>query len=357
MRVGVNARTFGVDEPGGAVQSAINHTKGLINHGNTDVILFGHESISSMFPDTTIVSTGYPTSSQLYGLLWERTVLPQLGNRYDIDVLYCPNGNAPVTETSFRVAMCLHDVNAMKGWSSGAHQIYRKIAVPRSAEVVDTIITVSEFSAEEINTHLGVPMSKIEVVYNGIDDFFFSGESKYLPELSENYILFVGSLNPRKNIKRVIKSFAKVQQSIEQNYNLVIIGPDNKSIFKNMNISEAEDIITPGFVSKAELKYAYEQADAFVFPSLYEGFGLPPLEALACGTPAVTSTTTSLGEIMKKGCIQVNPKSIEEISLAILRLLRDNCLSDKLGTEGMAYSKEFTWQSASESLYEALKST
>lgn len=356
MKVGVNARTFDVDQPGGAVQTSIKHTERLINREGSDVVLFGHESISAVFPEATIVNTGYPASSQIYGLLWERAVLPHLGEKYNIDVLYCPNGNAPSTETSFRVVMCLHDVNAMKGWSNWNHQLYRKLAVPRGAKLADTIVTVSEFSAQEINTHLNIPKSKIEVVYNGIDDFFFSGKSEELSELPENYLLFVGALNPRKNISRVVKSFNRVQEQMGSNYKLVIIGPDNKNIFKKIEVDlhKTNDIITPGFVSKAELKYAYKHADVFVFPSLYEGFGLPPLEALACGTPVVTSSTTSLGEIMEKGCIQADPESVDDISSAIIRLLEDNSLSNELSKEGIAYSEKFTWENASESLCEVL---
>jgi glycosyltransferase involved in cell wall biosynthesis len=354
MKVGVNARTFCVDQPGGAVQASINHTKRLINREDSEVVLFGHKSISNIFPEVTVVDTGYLIPSQLYGLLWERAMLPRLGEKHDIDVLYCPNGNAPVTRTDFQVVMCLHDVNAMKGWSNDIHQLYRKLAVPRGARLADMLVTVSEFSAQEISTHLGISQSKIEVVYNGIDDFFFSEESEKLSKLPENYILFVGSLNPRKNLECLVQSFETVQNRIDDDYKLVIIGPDNKNIFKKVDINETDKIVTPGFVSQAELKYAYEHADVFVFPSLYEGFGLPPLEALACGTPVVTSSTTSLGEIMQEGCIQVDPEDVEDISSAVLRLLEDNTLANQLTDEGIAYSKEFTWERSSDELYDIL---
>jgi len=123
MKIGINARTFTVDEPGGAVQSSIKHTKELIERDDTDVVLFGAKVMESVFPDTPLVATGYPVPSQVYGLLWERVALPTLADRSDIDVLYCPNGNAPVTPISCPVVMCIHDVNAIKGWSSGIHQL------------------------------------------------------------------------------------------------------------------------------------------------------------------------------------------------------------------------------------------
>nr|WP_187290131.1 MULTISPECIES: glycosyltransferase family 1 protein [unclassified Natrinema] len=357
MKVGVNARTFTVDEPGGAVQTSIKHTKGLIDRSDTDVVLFGDSSLTTLFPEATIVSTGYPVSSQAYGLVWERTVLPALADRSEIDVLYCPNGNAPATRTSFPVVMCIHDVNALKGWSSGVHQLYRRFAVPRGADVASTITTVSEFSKREIVESLDVSSSKVDVVHNGVNKTFFSSQSERLNGLPENYLLFVGSMNPRKNLERVVKSYATIKTQTDILHKLVIIGPKNKNIFKSVDLESRDEIITPGFVTEGELKYAYENADVFVFPSLYEGFGLPPLEALACGTPVVTSETTSLGEILQEGCIQVNPKDIQDIADAVIQILEDEQLANELATQGKAFAREFTWESATEQLRDTLSKT
>ncbi|QIB75514.1 glycosyltransferase family 4 protein [Halogeometricum borinquense] len=354
MKVGVNARTFSVDEPGGAVQASINHTKGLIKRSDTDVVLFGHESISSLFPEATIESSFYPTPSQGYGLLWERIILPQQTSKHDVDVLFCPNGNAPVTEIECPVVMCIHDVNAAKGWSSGVHQMYRRVAVPHGAKKADTIVTVSQFSKSEITNHLDIPAEKIEVVYNGINQLYLSEDSGTSLELPDDYILFVGSMNPRKNIRRVIESFVKLKKGPDITHKLVIIGPNNKTIFKNVDIAERDDIVTPGFVTEQELKYAYKNASVFVFPSLYEGFGLPPLEALASGTPVVASNTTSLGEILNKGSLLVNPKESDEIASAILQVLEDETLRSKLKAEGKELAAEYTWEKASQQLYAVL---
>lgn len=357
MKVGINARTFTVDEPGGAVQASIKHTKGLIERDDTDVVLFGGKGLKSTFPDTPIVTTGYPVTSQVYGLIWERTVLPTLADRSDIDVLYCPNGNAPATRISCPVAMCIHDVNALKAWSSGIHQLYRKTAVPRGAKVADTITTVSEFSKSEIVAHLDVPHSKVDVVYNGIDKSFFATENEVLDGLPQNYLLFVGSMNPRKNLKRVVESYVALKDQTNFPHELVIIGPENKNIFKSVDIESRDDIVTPGFVTEGELKYAYEHADVFVFPSLYEGFGLPPLEALACGTPVVASKTTSLGEILQEGCLLVDPEDVQDITDRIRQILEDEQLANNLATQGKAYAREFTWENATGQLRDVLAST
>ncbi|QCJ45969.1 glycosyltransferase family 1 protein [Haloprofundus sp. MHR1] len=357
MKVGVNARTFTVDEPGGAVQTSIKHTKGLIERDDTDVVLFGAKELELVFPDTPLVTTGYPVPSQMYGLLWERVALPTLADRSDIDVLYCPNGNAPATRTSCPVVMCIHDVNALKGWSSGVHQLYRKTTVPRGAKLADTITTVSEFSKGEIVQHLNVPESKVSVVYNGVDESFFTTKSEPLDGLPENYLLFVGSMNPRKNLERVVKSYVAIKEQTNLPHELVIIGPENKNIFKGVDIESRDNIVTPGFVTEEELKFAYENADVFVFPSLYEGFGLPPLEALACGTPVVASETTSLGEILQKGCILVDPEDVQGITDAIVQILEDEQLARNLITQGKAYAREFTWKNATKQLRDVLSKT
>jgi len=357
MKIGINARTFTVDEPGGAVQTSIKHTKGLIERADTKIILFGSTELESVFPDTPVVTTGYPVKSQIYGTLWERVALPTLADRSDIDVLYCPNGNAPATRTSCPVVMCIHDVNALKGWSSCAHQLYRKTTVPCGAKWANTITTVSEFSKGEIVQHLSVPESKVSVVYNGVDRFFFSTESEQPDCLPNNYLLFVGSMNPRKNLERVIKSYLAVKERTNHSYKLVIIGPENKNIFKSVTVGDLDDIITPGYVTLGELKFAYEKADVFVFPSLYEGFGLPPLEALACGTPIVASETTSLGEIIQEGCIHVDPENVQDIADAIVQILNNEELAMKLATEGKAYARKFTWKKATRQLREVLSKT
>jgi len=288
---------------------------------------------------------------------WERVILPTLADQSDIDVLYCPNGNAPVTQTSCPVVMCIHDVNALKGWSSGIHQLYRKTAVPRGAKIADTITTVSEFSKGEIVEHLDVPHSKVDVVYNGVDKAFFTTESESLDGLPENYLLFVGSMNPRKNLERVVKSYVAIKEQTNIPHELVIIGPKNKNIFKSVNLESRDDVVILGFVTEGELKYAYRNADVFVFPSLYEGFGLPPLEALACGTPVVASKTTSLGEILQEGCIQVDPEDVQDIIDTTTQILADQKLADELATEGKEYARQFTWENATGQLRDVLSKT
>lgn len=345
MKVGINARTFSVDSPGGAIQTAKKIAHRLINDRDIDVLLFGHSSIESEFGSDVLCSRYTPINSQSYGVFWERTILPWLAKKHDVDTLLCPNGNAPISNQPFRVVMYIHDVNAQKGLSSRFHRVYRKLAIPSAARKAESIVTVSNFSAKEIQNHLGVGESKIDVVYNGVDEYFLNTDSGDSVDLPAKYILFVGSLNPRKNIEGVIKSYRRFKRQYGFDHKLVIIGPQNKSVFRSVDVEEGNDLIFPGFLTKSELKYAYRKADLFTFPSFYEGFGLPPLEAMACGTPVVASNIPVHRETMGDSAYFVDPEDIDALSSAYKTILQDTPTRDALISKGKEIVQEYTWDS------------
>ncbi|WP_148415061.1 glycosyltransferase family 1 protein [Haloferax sp. KTX1] len=342
MKIGINARTFSVDEPGGAVQASIRLTRELINNPEHEVVLFGSHTLESDF-DVDIYSTRFH-ENQMFGLLWERTILPRLARKADVEVLYCPNGNGPLHELSIPVVMCIHDVNAQKGMSDGLHQLYRKLTVPVAARACDKVVTVSEFSKSEISSELGINQDDVTVIYNGVDDFYFEDSSSSF-DLPDRYLLFVGSLNPRKNISGLLQSFNKIRD--ECDVELVLIGPSNKDIFKTLELDPVDGIHFCGYLDRREVKYAYENAEALVFPSFYEGFGLPPLEAFACGTPVVASNRGALPEILGDYAVFVDPDAISDISDGMMEVLDNEPPSDSILIE---WAKEFTWPSVADRL-------
>ncbi|WP_101297045.1 glycosyltransferase family 4 protein [Halegenticoccus soli] len=352
-KVGINARTFSVDEPGGAVQAAINVTREILSDDSVEVILFGHRSVADLFPDAPVDSSFYPRSSQLYGLFWERTALPYLTKKHDLDVLYCPNGNGPLRPVSCPVVMSIMDVNAQKGMSSGVHQLYRKLAVPPAARAAENIITISNFSKREIETTLSLPGSKIRVVYPGLKSVYLDDVPATECDLPDEYILYVGALNPRKNVSGLIRAYRRLKDEIP--HKLVLIGPGNHAIFKNLNIEESDDIVRPGYLTERELKFAYANADAFVFPSHYEGFGLPPLEAMACGTPVVASRATALPEVLGDAAELVDSSSVDAIAEGIERVLTDPEYSQLLVEKGRERAGLYTWEKAGRQTLAVLK--
>lgn len=352
MKVGVNARTFCVEEPDGAVQSARQLTLHLSKKSDIELVLYGSNHLASLFPAETVVHTsGFVLNSPFYGVLWERTILPVLARSDGLDVLLCPNGNAPFVPVGCPIVTYVHDVNARKGMSSNIHRIYRQAAVPLSVRNSERIITVSEFSKKEIVEQLSVKEADVSVVYNGVDEFYLQEGGSEPMDLPEQYVLYVGAMNPRKNVERLVRAFRMIEDDVP--HDLVLIGPQNKSEYQNMDIVLSSRVITPGFVPKEQLKYAYENADVFVYPSCYEGFGLPPLEAMACGTPVVASTSASLPEILGNLATLVDPLDTEAIAKAIHESAnRRSTVEERCRLR--EHAADFTWERASEELWEVL---
>lgn len=348
MKIGINARTFSVDEPGGAVQASIRVVRELIDDSAHEIVLFGSPALAAEF-DADVYSSGY-YDNQVLGLVWERTVLPRLAGKSDVDVLYCPNGNAPLHELDVPVVMCVHDVNAQKGLSSGAHQLYRKLTVPRAARACDSLVTVSRFSKDEILGQFDVPEGRVHVIYNGVDDLYFQNTSASF-DLPDNYLLFVGSLNPRKNIKGILQAYDELRE--DWDVELVLVGPANKDIFQDLELDPLPGVHRCGFLDALEVKYAYENAEALVFPSFYEGFGLPPVEALACGTPVVASNRGALPEILDDAATFVDPDSISDIAEGIEEILRTDAIDE---SRLRAQAERYTWDSVADRLLSVIKS-
>lgn len=347
MKIGVNARAFSVSEPGGAVQSAVRLTTELIENTDHEVLLFGSKNLSRKF--NISVNSGGWLDNQIWGLFWERTVLPRVAIKSDIDVLYCPNGNAPLHDTEIPVVMCLHDINAKKGMSSGIHGLYRQLTVPHATRNCDAVVTVSEFSRDEIVRNLPAQPGDVHIIYNGINEFYLSDGGSDPIDLPPDYILYVGAMNPRKNVHRLVEAYEFINDQIP--HKLVLIGPQNKSIFKELDLGNlSQDILTPGYVPEKKLKYAYENAAAFIYPSLYEGFGLPPLEAMACGTPVVASNIDCFSEILGDSAALVDPYCPESIGEGITQLIKDEERADTLRRRGRERVRDFTWKRTRERL-------
>lgn len=348
MKIGINGRTFSLNQPSGAVQSAIRITRELAD--SEDVILFGHQSLAENFRSIPVDGSWYSTRSQIVGLGWERIVLPQLAEKHDVDVLFCPNGNAPLCEISVPTIVLIHDVNAQRGYSSWVHQLYRKLAVPPGVAAADGIVTVSEFSKGEIVSVFDVPSSKVHVVHIGLDSSYFESGNSTAIDVPNRYILFVGALNPRKNIHRLIVAWSLLLERTELPHELVLVGPENKTIFKSTNVPRSETIRTLGFLDRDELKYVYEHADALVFPSMYEGFGLPPLEAMACGTPVVASNVTAMPEILGDAAEFVDPLNVYSIAEGMQTVLTDDTYRTELAERGKQRARAYSWNDTCEHL-------
>jgi glycosyltransferase involved in cell wall biosynthesis len=355
MRLGVNARTFCVNQPGGATQASMQISSALADDPAVDVQYFGSSRMPARFR-AHATTTGYPIRSQTYGILWERAVLPALARRADIDTLLCPTANAPVRGTDdFAIASYIHDINAQKNMSGRYQRHYRKRTVPRTIDVSDVLLTVSEFSKREIVAHFDIAPDDVSVVYNGIDDIYHDDSAGTPVDLPENYVLYVGAMNPRKNLTGLLTAFTEFRRRASDDYTLVLVGPDNKPIYRSLELPPDEHVLPLGYLQLPELKYVYQHADVFCFPSLYEGFGLPPLEAMACGTPVVASNTTSLPELLGDAAELVDPHDTTAIVDGLLAVTGDESYRAELVERGRERARTFTWQRAATELKETLQ--
>jgi glycosyltransferase involved in cell wall biosynthesis len=227
------------------------------------------------------------------------------------------------------------------------------LMMPRFLQAADAVIAVSECTKRDAIRLYGVDESKIRVIYEGVNPRFRPATPEAISVvcqkhgLPEHFILSVGTIEPRKNLDTLLEAYRALRHR-ETQCKLVIVGKKGwlyHGFFRRLRDLGLEDeVIFPGFVSDEDLPALYSAADLFIFPSLYEGFGLPPLEAMACGTPVVTSDVSSLPEIVGDAAITVDPHNAEELAEDILRILGDPELRVRLQNKGLARAKIFSWE-------------
>ena len=226
----------------------------------------------------------------------------------------------------------------------------------------DKIVTVSHFSKQEIQKYLKVPEEKISVVYNAPS--LTEGTADYDAVCKKygirgDYILFVGTIEPRKNVARLLRAFDLLKGDSKIPHQLVLAGGkgwQDEQIFQTFqSIKCSNDIVFTGYVSAEEKNTLYQNASAFVFPSIYEGFGIPPLEAMTWGCPVVCAEAASLPEVVGEAAELVDPLDEASIARGILRILSDHDYTSGLIQKGKLRAKEFSWERSAERLFAVCK--
>ena len=232
--------------------------------------------------------------------------------------------------------------------------IFSKL-VHLTAKRAEHILTCSEYSKNDIYKRYNIPLDKITVTHHGVDKIFAKIDDKnrlndfrIQHKLPHKFILFVGRIEPRKNIPILIDAYADLLKQNKIKHDLVIVGPKDfgykKTFEKVKQYGIEKKVLFTGPIENKNLPYIYNMADLFVYPSIAEGFGIPPLEAMACGTPVVTSNTTSLPEVVGNGAITVNPFDIKSLSNAIITLINNGDIRNKYIKSGFERAKLFSWE-------------
>lgn len=206
------------------------------------------------------------------------------------------------------------------------------------------IITGSYFTKNEIMEHTGFSPENISVIYHGINHSLFYAREKR--EIEQKFILAVGSIEPRKNLKNLLIAYASLPLHVKENYHLILVGAggwNNKEIM--MLTQQQYPFVTySGYVDDEKLAKLYNDATLFIYPSFYEGFGIPPLEAMACGAPVISSNTSSLPEVCADAALYIDPYDIVSIKDSITTLLSDEPLRKSYIDKGFKHSQTFTWE-------------
>ncbi|MFA6305443.1 MAG: glycosyltransferase family 1 protein [Candidatus Gracilibacteria bacterium] len=292
-------------------------------------------------------------------------------NKEKLDFMHFPHFNVPYfynrpyTVTIHDLTISLFPGKGNKIWKFFQRMAYDLI-IKNSTVKAKTIITISQNTKKDLIEKLNVPEEKIEVIYNGVSDKFTLIEdpqtfqktlNKY--KIKKEFLLYTGVWRYHKNLPRLIEAFDILKNKKNLDISLVITGkpdqdyPETKNKVKELHLKD--DIIFTGLVDEEELVHLYNAANIYVFPSLYEGFGLPPLESMKCGTPVVASNSSSIPEICGKGnAIFFDPYSAKDIAEKIEKVYKDADLQAELIEKGMARASQFTWQITGEKTYSAI---
>ncbi len=282
------------------------------------------------------------------GNLWEQIDLPlylkKIGNPLLINFV----GIAPILYK--HKIMFLYDLAFKHHPEWFSYKFYKtyNMLIPISLKNAFLVITDSHYVKNDINKTYNIHLDQIEVVYGASSEIFYF---KDLPK--EKFVLTVSSIDPRKNLRRVIEAF----NQLKSDYKLVIVGSKNKT-FSNSNIPESilnEKIVFTGYLDDSSLVELYNKSDVFVYASLFEGFGIPPLEAQSCGCPCLISNTTSLPEVYGNSVTYCDPYSVESIKDNLSKMILDKQKKEILQELGFINAKKYNWQYSTNKFVEILK--
>ena len=299
-------------------------------------------------------------------IYWDFIQVPKMLQELKVDAAVFPKNIVPFF-LMCRSYVVVHDLAYFEKQLNAypfLDTMYMRTLMSRSANRADAIFAVSENTKKDIIRHTKCDPNKITVTYEAADNMYcpINDDSvlkqvKQKYNLPDDFILYVGSLSPRKNINRLLEAFSNLRTSIP--HDIVLTGSKSwkdSSVFQTMqslNLSERIKIL--GYVEHDDMPALYNLARAYVYPTLYEGFGLPVLEAMQCGCPVVASNATSIPEVAGDAAILINPLDTKALSDAIHQVLTDNKLREKIVAQGFRQSKKFSWNRCAEIMLKTIR--
>jgi len=354
MRIAIDASTLSTQGGPRAYVLGLISALGRIDKENQYVVFYNDPVHQGRFPWAREIVL--PGKSPLHRLWREHISLPLACRRERIDLLHGPKSAVPFWSPCPTV-VTLHDLIPITHpeTETRAAQLYWRLQIPVAARRSSFIITDSDHARQEIVEMFGIGDQRIAVTPLGYPpamdnptDYARNAEIRQRFGLPESYILYVGTIQPRKNLDMLIKAYARLRGEGVTAKKLVIAGRKGwlyDSLFARiLDMGLEAEVIFTGFVPDEELPGLYDGACLFVYLSFFEGFGLPPLEAMSRGVPVVTSNTTSLPEVVGDAGVMVSPYSLDEVVEGMRRILTDPALAEKLSQAGKARALQFSWE-------------
>lgn len=299
-------------------------------------------------------------------MVWYQISLKRLLKKLNPDIFVATDGMIPLNCKTKTLAV-IHDLN-FEHHPEHLPKLLRNYYCkyfPKFAHQANRIATVSEFSKKDICTTYQIDESKIDVVYNGPNENFVplitSEQTKIKEQYTDgyDYFLFIGTLHPRKNLINLFKSFELFKTTTKSPKKLLIVGrkmwwtPEIENTLNNLSVKN--DVLFAGRVNKEELYKITASAYALAYVPIFEGFGIPLVEAMSCGTPVISSNITSMPEVVEEAGILVDPFSVKEIANAMIRMNDEHCLRSKLSEKSLIQAQKFSWQKTADLLWDSIQ--
>jgi glycosyltransferase involved in cell wall biosynthesis len=303
------------------------------------------------------------TDRPVWRIVWEQLALPVAVRRAQADVLHATAFVAPIARSGPTV-ITIYDVSfaLFPQLFRGFNQTYLRMGTRWSARHAQRIIVISECARRDVHRLYGVPFERITVAYPGVDETLQPADPDRVQQfrraknLPDKFLLYLGTLEPRKNLPMLVRAFAQLKREHPEAV-LVLAGGLGwlaDELFAAIQACGVKDsVLLPGYVAAEEKALWYAAATAFVFPSLYEGFGMPPLEAMACGTPLVTSNAASLPEVVGEAGVTLAPDDVGGWTAALRQVWSNDTYRAELANRGLRQARQFTWHSTSRQIAQA----
>lgn len=288
---------------------------------------------------------------------WEQISLPRAAKKYNLDILHCTSNTAPI-HCDIPVYLTLHDIIYLSqsfsggSWYQQLGHYYRKWIVPLAFRKAKKVFTVSQFEKGRIEEYFG-KTDKVEVIYNGVAAKFQMANARQIEEvrehvfLPEKYLFFLGNTAPKKNMTGMLQAYKMYRENAQNPLPLVVAETGFPTVMDMLKKINAENLVhhiyLTGYLNHNWLPVVYAQAEAFIYPSLRESFGIPIIESMACGTPVVTSNTSSMPEVAGGYALLADPYSPEQIADRMVKITEDRQLRNALINSGISWGHTFTW--------------